>query len=110
MKTEVTATRTQIRNLTEHSLLLRVLKFQANNPQKGSFILSDVLGTSWDDEFIPFYNLYDQNGPIAGQEMGKLLSKVAKRLQLRSTKENRFGKVNAITRYFFTDSNQIRAL
>jgi hypothetical protein len=93
--------RENLRVLTKNSLMLRVLRFERNNKDKGSFILTDIAGTIWDQDFIPFFEMYEKNGRVAGQEMGKLLAAVAKELGLKSQKENRFGKKNAITRYFF---------
>lgn len=66
---------------------------------KGSFLLPDLVGTRWPVELIPFYSIYNNN-KVAAQEMGKLLGRVAGELGLSSKKENRFGKVDAITRYF----------
>ena len=90
-----------VRLLTKGNLKLAVLEFGKNNPGKGSFILSDVIGTRWDAQFVPFYTLYNENGKVAGQEMGKLLSRVGDELGLKAVKENRFGKKDAINRYFF---------
>ena len=92
--------RKQIRLFTLKCLMLEVLQFPKKNPAKGSFILSDLLGNHWAEEFKPFWELYGTE-KVRGQEMGKLLSKVAKELSLRNIKENRFGKKDAITRYFF---------
>lgn len=92
--------REQIRLMTRNCLKLAVIEYRDHNPDRGSFILPDVLGSNWTEEFMPFYSLYGVDR-VAGQEMGKLLSVVAKDLGLRNTKENRFGKKDAITRYFF---------
>lgn len=93
--------KTEIRALTANSLRLEILKFKTNRPAQGSFIISDLIGTIWSTEYMPFYRLYGGNGKVAGQEMGKLLSRVAREMGLRSIKENRFEKRDAITRYLF---------
>ena len=93
--------RERIRILTKRSLKLDVIEYRANHPEKDSAIISDILGSSWGDAYMPFYQMYGENGKVAGQEMGRLLSQVAKDLGLKSIKVNRFGKRDAITRYFF---------
>ena len=92
---------TGVRSLTGFFLKAKVEEFQKTKPQNGSFILSDILGSKWPDECLPFYEMYGFRDKVAGAEMGKVLSKVAKGLGLKSQKEKRFGKVDAITRYFF---------
>lgn len=90
-----------IRTLTYKAVKASIYDFERMG--RGSFVITDLpgLGARWDSQFVPFYNLYNQNGKVAGQEMGKILSSVAKELGLRSVKENKRGKRDAITRYFF---------
>jgi len=91
----------EIRLLTKGTLKAKVTEFKKNNPHLSGFILSDIAETVWPPEFVPFYKLYGENRKVAAQEMGKLLSVVAKELNLRSHKESRFGRTDSITRYSF---------
>jgi len=88
-----------VRKFTRAVLMLKVMEVQRRGVL-GSFILSDLLGEKWSSEYEPFYQLYNKKS-IAGQEMGKLLASVCGELNLRGQKENRYGKRDAITRYFF---------
>jgi len=92
---------TTIRELTLAYLTYMLRRYRQRHPGKISVILSDVAGSSWDAPLMPFYNLYGGRGRVAGAEMGKLFSKAAKELGMDSRKEDRFGKKDAITRYFF---------
>lgn len=87
-----------IRLLTEKSLKLAVREYKDSG--KGSFVLPELIGSNWGVEYMPFYHLYG-NDKVAGQEMGKLLSKVADEFKLDRRPENKRGKKDAITRYFF---------
>ena len=91
-----------IKQLVARSVGLAILEFKKTNSAKGSFILSDLpgLGTNWDEIYAPFYSLYG-NYKVSAQEMGRLLGDVARSMGLESKKESRFGKKDAITRYFF---------
>jgi len=91
--------RDTVRKLTKNSLKLQVIEIQRKKII-GSFIMSDLLGKDWSGEYEPFYKLYEKNNSIAGQEMGKLLAQVCRELKLKSQKELRFGKKDAITRYY----------
>lgn len=100
---DVTLTRDEVRGLTKNSVKAAVFDFGKRNPDKGSFVLSDLpdLGTYWGPMYVPFFKLYGESRKVAAQEMGKILSLVADEMGLRRVKENRFGKKDAITRYFF---------
>lgn len=98
MNTQITLDKNMVRLLTEKSLRLAITEFKETG--KGSFVLPDLIGSRWDLEYMPFYDLY-ANDKVAGQEMGKLLSKIAADLKLTNRKENKRGKKDAITRYFF---------
>ena len=97
----ITISRDRVRLLTKQALKLTVIEYRDNNPGKGSFVLTDILHSRWEPPFMPFYEVYEENGKVAGQEMGKLLGVVAAELKLKSLKESKFGKEKAITRYFF---------
>ena len=97
----ITISRDRVRLLTKKALKLAVLEFREANRDKGSFLLTDILTSHWDTPFQPFYEVYEENGKVAGQEMGKLLGVVASEMGLKSLKESKYGKEEAITRYFF---------
>lgn len=99
--TKIEMNRDMVRYQVRRSLKLEIIEYRADHPECGSFIMPDLLGTQWGRAYLPFYELYEENNKTARQEMGKLLSDVAKDMGLRSVKENRFGKKDAITRYFF---------
>jgi len=100
--------RNVIRNLTAAFLEAAIRQFKPRTG-KDDFTMPDLLGTSWPAECLPFYQLYNGRGGVAGHEMGKLLKVVADRLGLHSQKEDRFGKKAAITRYFYSKKIQASA-
>lgn len=87
-----------IRSLTAAFLEKRIREFEASG--RGSFLLPDLLGSSWPEECEPFWSMYESQ-KVAGQEMGRLLRSVCLAMGLTGIKENRFGKSKAITRWFF---------
>jgi hypothetical protein len=86
-----------IRSLTEAFLIKKVVERRAAGPS--SFTLPDLIGTNWPPECTPFYGLYN-NDRTAGCEMGKLLGNVGRKLGLKMVREDKYGKKEAITRYF----------
>lgn len=91
--------RNHIIALTESYLKLKIREYEETG--KGSFILSDLIRTNWDYPLVPFYEMYGKNQKTAGTQMGKLLKKVAIEMGLAHKRENRFGRKDAITRYFY---------
>jgi hypothetical protein len=86
-----------IRSLTESYLIKKVTERRAAGPS--SFTLPDLIGSDWPAECKPFYGLYG-NDKTAGCEMGKLLGQVGRKLGLHMKREDKYGKKDAITRYF----------
>ena len=85
-------------SLTEGFVMSRIHAVQG---KLTSYTLPELLGSVWPDECMPFFELYDRNTRVAGSEMGKLLFRVCTRLSIVPKKEDRRGKKDAITRYFF---------
>lgn len=97
---EIMVTATTVRRLTTSYVQVAVLEYKCKHPERGSFTMPDVIPTEWPAELMPLWGLY-QNGKVAGQQLGKVVAQVAATMGLESKLEARFGKKDAITRYFF---------
>lgn len=75
-------------------------KLMLAKKRMSSVTLPELLGFPWPVECAPFYDMYDDE-QTAGREMGKLLSRTARELGIESKTEDRRGRRDAITRYYF---------
>jgi hypothetical protein len=97
MIVQLTTTDHVVRKLTEGFLTARVLEARAMG--KKDFTLPELIGSQWPSECAPFRTLYKSNR-VAGCELGKILGNVGRKLGLQVKRENKYGKKDAITRYF----------
>jgi hypothetical protein len=91
---QLTLSRDTIRSLTKTHLESRVRAVPAGT----TFTLPELLGSTWKEECIPFYELYLCDSKTAGIEMGKLLGTVARQLGCQPVKETKYGR-QQITRW-----------
>jgi hypothetical protein len=92
--TQLTLSRNTIRSLTKTHLESLVRAVPANT----TFTLPELLGSTWKEECIPFYQLYLCDNKTAGIEMGKLLGVVARQLGCAPVRETKYGR-QQITRW-----------
>ena len=97
----INLTRKQVRILIKNALMVEIPKYQKAHPEAKGFTMPELLGYLWAYPFHLLYLEYGSNQEVAAHEMGRLLSLTAKELGMRSVKEDRRGKKNAITRHFF---------